>query len=254
MGLFSSFYDYLKDKEKKELFEKICKNNSIKLDYKTNEDSVIILKEIFIERVYADYFPFYSNSVIVDIGAHKGYFSLFAAKNLNSKSRIIAYEPFKNNYQIMLENIKLNDIENINIFNKGIYSQAKEQEIYLSKSENNSLFKEYNSYLKQDYQDIEKASFIRLADIFIENKIEQIDYLKLDVEGAEYDILFDTEPEVLNKIKVISMEFHDLKKEEYTGIKLVEFLKRNNFEIIKFQHEATVIDNNFGKIVAVNIY
>ena len=252
MGLFANIYNYLQEKEKKELFSNICKNNKLKLDYEINRDSVTILKEIFFERVYSDYFPFYSKSIVVDIGAHKGYFSLFAHNNLKSDSKIIAYEPIIENYSIMLKNLDANNAKNISLNNKGVYSKSVVMDIYKSKSENNSIFSDYNSYLEQKNNEKVKAEFIRLEDIFKENNIEIIDFLKLDVEGAEYDILFNENNEFLKKIKVMSIEFHDLKKEEYTGIKLIEYLKKNSFEIAKFNHEKTIINNNFGKIIALN--
>jgi len=252
LGLFSSFYNYLKDKEKKELFYNICQIHNLKLDFTSNIDSVSILKEIFFARVYSDYFPFYSNSIIVDIGSHKGYFSLFAYNNLKSDSKIITYEPVKENYLIMLDNFKKNNLKTIISHQKGIYSKSETRDVYKSKSENNSIYSDYNYYLNQDSNRKEKAEFITLSDIFIDNNIEIIDFLKLDVEGAEYDILFNSSRDVLNKIKIMSIEFHDLKNEINNGLNLFKFLYKNGFNIVRFNHEATIINNNFGKIIALN--
>ncbi|MBK7009683.1 MAG: hypothetical protein IPH36_14180 [Saprospiraceae bacterium] len=48
--------------------------NGIKLDAESNLESLFTLEEVFVQRSYADYFPFYKKATIVDIGAHKGYF------------------------------------------------------------------------------------------------------------------------------------------------------------------------------------
>lgn len=252
MGIFSAIYDYWQKENLKQLFFDICKNNDLKLDYSLNSDSIEILKEIFFDRCYSDYFPFYSDSVVVDIGAHKGYFSLFAAKNLSKNSKIISYEPIPENYQTMKTNLKENHIENVKIYNQGIYSENKSMDIYLSKSINHSLFQSYNQYLNQENQNKITVQCISLEQIFKDNNLETIDFLKIDTEGAEYPIVFTASKEIMNRIKVISMEFHDLKTPENSGIQLINSLKKNGFEIVKFNHEPTKINNNFGKIIAIN--
>lgn len=252
MGLFSVIYNIWQKQSVTTLFFDITKNNSIDINFSKNIDSVKILKEVFYDRCYSDYFPFYTDSIIVDIGAHKGYFSIFAAKNLSKNSEIIAYEPSKENFDILNENLKDNNIHNVKTLNIGIYSEKKEMELHISKSENNSIFGDYTNHLKGFNIDSEKANFITLDDIFIENNITHIDFLKLDSEGSEYPIIFNSSINTLKKIKVISLEFHDLKKPEYTGIELVKFLETNNFKIVKFTHESTTINNNFGKIIGIN--
>ena len=94
MGIFNFIYKNLRQKEEEKLFFDLCKNNNINLSYKDSKNDLDILKEIFIDRCYSDYFPFYENSIIFDIGAHKGFFSLFAANNSGNKSKIYSFEPF----------------------------------------------------------------------------------------------------------------------------------------------------------------
>jgi len=253
LGLFSGLYNYYQQQKRNFLFYDITKNNQIDIDYNDNIDSIDILKEIFYQRCYSDYFPFYSNSIILDIGAHKGYFSIFASKNLSKDSKIISYEAFEDNFHIMNKNLKDNNIENVKTYNLGVYSENKLIDMYLGKSENNSIFQDYNKSLNQNNIDNIKIQCISIDDILKENNLNIVDFMKIDVEGYEYPIIFDCKKEVLNKIKTISIEFHDLKRADYSGLELVKFLERNNFKIVKFIHEPTIINNNFGKIIATNI-
>lgn len=252
MGLLSATYNVWKKQSRNMLFFDITKNNKIDINFEKNIDSLEILKEIFYDRCYSDYFPFYTDSIIVDIGAHKGYFSIFASRNLSQKAKIISYEPSKDNFNIMNENLHDNAINNVKAFNIGIYSEKKEMVLYISKSENNSIFDNYSSFLKEINIDEEKVNFITIEDIFKDNNLESIDFLKIDAEGSEYPILFNCNKENLKKIKTISVEFHDLKNKDYSGLSLVRYLESNNFKVVKFIHEPSTIDNNFGKIVAVN--
>ena len=94
----------------KESFKKICHSNNIYIDYKQNKSGYLILKEIFEDRVYADYFPFHKKAVMVDVGAHFGFFSLFASRNAHEDSRIFSFEPSKENFSILRKNISDNKI------------------------------------------------------------------------------------------------------------------------------------------------
>ncbi len=57
-----------------------------------------------------------------------------------------------------------------------------------------------------------------------------MDFLKIDCEGAEYDILFDCPKSILNIIKKIAMEVHTLDKKRNMSI-MADFLKKEGFDI-----------------------
>jgi hypothetical protein len=78
-----------------------------------------------------------------------------------------------------------------------------------------------------------------------------VDVLKLDCEGAEYSILEHTSEDVLQRVRVIMMEFHDLKDPRRTGLQLIGLLVSKGFRIAHFHHLPTNMDLNFGKIIAL---
>ena len=63
-------------------FKMILGENQLILPTSGNFDNLETLDMIFTQREYAAYFPFYQKANILDIGAHRGYFSIFAAKML----------------------------------------------------------------------------------------------------------------------------------------------------------------------------
>ena len=67
-----------------------------------------------------------------------------------------------------------------------------------------------------------------MADYCREKKIDAIDFLKVDCEGAEYDILLNLDDHLLSRIKKIAMETHDDVNEHRHG-ELVEFLRAHGF-------------------------
>ena len=210
-----------------------------------------IIKEIFFDRNYSDYFPFKEKAIVLDIGAHNGYFCIFASKNLNKDSTIIGFEPIFENYKIANKNIEINGFKNIKIYNYGVYNKSGKCEIFINKSNpaGHSLFEKK---IKIENQSIQKRTIpvISLDDLFVKYNINNCNFLKVDCEGAEYSIFYKSSISTLNKIDTISMEFHDVEGSNNTGLKLLEYLTNNiGFKILKFEYSSTHLDLNFGRMI-----
>jgi FkbM family methyltransferase len=239
-------------KNRKKDFLEFCKANNLLLDYRSNKNEYTILKAIFGDREYSDYFPFYKKVMIVDIGAHYGYFSVFAKKNTDKGSTILAIEPNKSNFEHLEQNIRDCNIHNIKSFNYAIGGKSGLSRLYEGHSTNHSILENY-TLLKQirDFKEVEVKT---LEEFIIENTLEKIDFLKMDCEGAEYSILENTPSYIYDRITTISMEFHDLKDTNYTGESLCRILVKNGFEIVKYKYEKTSMNLNYGKIIATKIF
>jgi FkbM family methyltransferase len=201
---------------------------------------------IFYIKSYAKYFPFYKNSIIIDVGAHKGFFSLFASKNLKDNAVIYSIEPSSSNYNQLLRNIELNEIKNIKSFNIALNGKGGENKLYLSLDENNSLIINEKDDISKNYEVVNCETLDSFIDI---NHIELVDFLKLDCEGSEYEILFNASKATFNKIKTISLEFHDLKDESKTPQELISFLETHNYILRNFKYDPTDSNVNSGRIV-----
>ena len=73
-----------------------------------------------------------------------------------------------------------------------------------------------------------------LFDVFEEHKIDRCDLLKLDCEGAEYEVLYNAPEEVLNKIDQMAIEVHQGKQENENLLSLKKFLTTCHFELFQF--------------------
>jgi FkbM family methyltransferase len=237
--------------EKKD-FTEFCESNNLKLDYTVNKNEIGILKSIFGNREYSDYFPFYEKVNIIDIGAHFGYFSIFAHNNTDADSRIIVIEPNKNNFSHLTRNIADCKIGNIKGYNCAIGGNTGKVKLFEGASTNNSIIENYTllTYNK-NFEEIECKT---LEEIIIENKLEEVDFLKIDCEGAEYAILENTPEDIFKRITTISMEFHDLKTSNISSMNLIKKLVENGFEIVKYGYEKTSINMNYGKIIGTKIF
>ncbi len=239
-------------KSEKSIFKKFCLSNNLSLDYKLNKNEFNILKAIFWNREYSDYFPFYKKVNIIDIGAHYGYFSIFAKNNTAKDSKIISIEPNKNNFNCLKENIKTSNIEDVKCLNIAIGGNSGLHKLYQGQSVNHSIVEKYSLLnQKSEFETIEVKT---LEEIMLENEIKEVDFLKMDCEGSEFSILENTPKYIYDRIKTISMEFHDLKDNNYTGEYLVELLTKNDFKIVKYVYEKTSLNLNYGKIIGTKIF
>lgn len=120
--------------------------------------------------------------------------------------------------------MRLNKIKNVLPLNLGVYSNRKKIKLYLDKTNTGG----HSTIIKSDkyvYIDC-----ITLQDIFKKFNIERRDFLKMDCEGAEYDILFNTPKNVLNKIYKISLEYHHTKS-NHLVYRLKKYLEKNGFTV-----------------------
>lgn len=235
---------------RREQFDHLCKTCQLDLNYDMNQNEFDILKSIFIDREYADYFPFYQKVNIIDIGGHYGYFSIFAHQNTDKDSQIISIEPSQENFKQLNKNIADCNIKNLRSINAAIGAQNGVSKLYKGQNVNHSIVENYTLSADSAFENITTKT---LETVMQEHNIEKIDFLKLDCEGAEYAILEQTPAAVFDKITTISMEFHDLKDQRYTGETIINILLKNKFTIVKYQYEKTNWNLNYGKIIGTKI-
>lgn len=156
------------------------------------------------------------NSVVFDVGAHIGTFSLYAAKVRKAK-RVYSYEPFPENYATLSMNVQNNHLEKIiEPIPKAIYAETGLRDLFIS-DENDRC----NSLLIGNQQaKTVKVECITLKQALEENHVDYVDYLKMNCEGAEWDILKTIDDKTISKIGVIGMEFHLKPREEFEELLL----------------------------------
>jgi FkbM family methyltransferase len=145
---------------------------------------------------------------IFDIGANIGYLSLIFARATGNNGKVLSFEPEEKNFNDLVENITLNNWTNIEPIKLAISNNKSQLKLFKSKDNNkgshSTIFNP--DILDEDYELVETITI----DEFIEIKsITKIDIIKIDVEGAEYEVL-DGMNRILSEIKpIIIMEIND---------------------------------------------
>ena len=191
---------------------------------RVNTSDILVIWEIWKAKIYDDpRFPIQAEDVVVDIGAHIGGFAIRAAKQAK---KVYAYEASKKNYDLLEANFRMNDLKNLHIHNKAVSHQTGEMNFYMP-SDNGAL----GSLIQETDSPMETVQATTLTDIVAENNIGQIDYLKVDAEGTEYDILFKCPLETLAKVKRLVMEYHEFDGDKRSHRDLVMLLKSHGFQV-----------------------
>jgi FkbM family methyltransferase len=159
---------------------------------------------------------------IVDLGAHIGSFSILAARRFPD-AKIYSYEPNSENFSYLDKNIRANHLQKrITAIEKAVSSKRGKLTFYgdcVSCSSQRKTSGETNK--KGNLPQKQIVSTITLEDIFKNNKLQKIDFLKMDCEGSEFEIFYSSSDQILKKIKLISLEYH-----EWNGRKLGEIIDR----------------------------
>jgi len=192
------------------------------------------IKETFLDRFYERYgFVIQFGWTVIDIGAGLGDFTLFAA--LVDDTHVIAFEPFPESFTFLKENVALNKVKNIEAFSEAVSSVEGTLLLDLSGGEPLQFQSRYAHVTQPDSQITVRAR--SLSDVVLQAGLGTCDLLKLDCEGAEYDILMKSPPELLAIIQRIVMEYHD-GITAYSHHDLVHFLHGQGFKVQTFDNLA----------------
>jgi FkbM family methyltransferase len=171
--------------------------------------------------------------IVVDIGAHIGLYTIISSKRVGTNGKVVAIEADPGNFEMLNRNIKLNQLTNVIPLNYAVYSKETKLKLYLPSGE--SGFTKYNTIM---------SNWANTEDKFVEvnantldyllqlNQIreEQVNWIKIDVEGAEFEVLKGAQ-NVLSKSKDIAllMELHG--PPNVYRPKVQELLNLYNFKI-----------------------
>ena len=198
--------------------------------------------EVFLREVYAGNFKIKPDSTIIDIGANVGYFALYAYKHYKPQ-RLIAFEPMPFNCELLEKHRDLNGINTLEIVQKAVASDAVSIQIGYNESVDFSVGA---SVLQRSASDQTlEVKAISLYDLLNEYQVEVCELLKVDCEGAEYDILLNASSESYERINAIVIELHDwVPKEIGVPNDLKNKLESNGFQVYIRKDEILFANKN----------
>jgi len=166
---------------------------------------------------------------VVDLGANVG---LFACRIAGRAARVICYEPITPNFaQLQRNTAALSNVTNVHA---AVSGTAKTIRIHYPTDANFSGgFSQYPHPHLHHTDTYEDVPAVTLEMIFSRHDIQHCSMLKIDVEGAEYDILYQTPAAVLSCIERISGEYHHINGGDASRRigALAAFLNKHGFDV-----------------------
>jgi FkbM family methyltransferase len=173
------------------------------------------LKEIFIDEIYKMELP--TSAYIIDCGANIG-LSVIYIKQLCPDAVIIAFEPDQSNFKLLEQNIESYGIKNVQVEQKAVWKENTT--IAFANEGSMSSRIEQSSSTTED----NKVIAVRLKEYLNEN----VDFLKIDIEGAEYQVLKDIEPN-LHFVQKMFLEYHGNFDQNNELVEIFDILKETGF-------------------------
>jgi FkbM family methyltransferase len=165
------------------------------VSYKRPYELLHTYKEIFEREIYR-FTTSSSNPLIIDCGANIG-LSVLYYKTIYPAANVIAFEPDANNFQLLQKNINQNKCQQVTLRQEAVW--IANGNISFSANET-----EASRISEQESKTVLVAS-VRFNDFL--NQFKEIDFLKMDIEGAEWEVIRDCATN-LPKIKNLFLEYH----------------------------------------------
>ncbi len=214
---------------------------ALRFRVRPNTDDATIIQEVATSDYYSDGRALLTeHSTVIDVGGHIGSFSILSALR---GARVVALEPVPYNFEMLNENVRLNGLqERVKAINAAVWSSTGEQTLGVADdSTGGSGF----WYKKPTVPQIDVHT-VRLSELMSAERIESCDLLKLDCEGAEYEILNSLEPETWSRIRAMVMEYHMFAG--YTLEQLDKLLRQHGY---LFAQRPLSLGSGYGYILAI---
>lgn len=162
---------------------------------------------------------------VVDVGAHIGIFAIRAAPLAR---RVLCYEPDPANYALLVENTRR--FSNVRPHRQALAGRGGSATLFVSGNPSAHSIHPSPEGRAGAAVSVETVS---LSDVFTYNRIARCDLLKLDCEGAEYEVLFSSPPGLWERIERVAMEYHPVPggPAEWTTEGLIRFLEGRGHEV-----------------------
>ena len=190
---------------------------------RVNADGLVpfdLYEDIFLNRVY-DFDAQRSDPRVIDAGSNIG-MSILYFKQCYPDARIIGFEPDPTIMPYLRENIDRNNLTNVEVINAAL--AAEPGTITLNSDGGASTHvASYHADDNKTWQEFEVQT-VQLSDYLD----EAVDFMKMNIEGAEYEVLLEAEPK-LRQIREMNIEYHRLPGVPCTLHQILDLLHRNGF-------------------------
>lgn len=213
------------------------------LGYKINAFDYGTIRCLFEEIFYRNEYLFNSKNkkpIIFDCGANIGFATIFF-KWLYPESEIYAFEPDKKTFEILKKNVSQNKLKNVHLFNSAISDKNGKIDFFVDLKKPGSGI--MSTKQERNPKDKITVDCLSLSSLIKNKNLLKIDYVKMDIEGSENEVIQDLDKnKQLKNIAKFSIEYHHKIKGHKSQLgKFLQIFENNNFE---YQIDTRFIPSN----------
>ncbi len=159
------------------------------LDFLLNPQDDVMTPQILVHRTYEPKETSLIQRAVkpgmnfIDLGANIGYFTLLASRCVGSEGKVYAFEPEDLNYQYLTENIRRNNAQNVRAIRKAVLNHPGTVSLFLDKG-NLGAHTISKQNIETAYHRTVQVDAVTFDDFF-ENENIKVDFVKMDLQGAE---------------------------------------------------------------------
>lgn len=196
----------------------IFRTKPFSIRFHVSKSVYALFKELFMEDVYeidALVKDLPSTPVVIDIGANVGFFDIQLLSKIENAT-IYAYEPIPANVRTLQNTLQQNPRleQSVRLFPVAVTGKPLDKlELFAETDETSQVVASAISGFHENNSRKITVPCTSLTDIIQNNDLQSIDFLKMDCEGSEYDIMYHTDRALIRRIKKMMIEVHDLDKD-----------------------------------------
>jgi FkbM family methyltransferase len=180
---------------------------------------------------------------VLDVGAHHGLYTLLAAKSVGRTGRVVAFEPSLRERKRLVRHLRVNRCGNVRVAPYALGENAGDAELFVVKGRHDWC----NSLRPPDVDErtcTVRVEVQRLDDVLEKLEIGRVDFVKLDVEGAELEVLYGAVKLLKGEARptrpVIMVEVQDLRTRPwgYRAREIVRWLAAMGYRWFQIDSEG----------------
>lgn len=171
---------------------------------------------------------------VIDIGAHIGYYSLIASSLVGSEGKVIAFEPTPSTFSLLQENLK--NKKNTSTENKAVYKEEKSL-TFNDFGLKHLVFNSFRAARLEGQKLIAKKIRVQtiILDNYVKNNNIKPNFIKIDAESAEMDILQGSIETIKRYSPTFFIEIGDFNHiNGYTSLDIINFFLNQNYQVFDF--------------------
>jgi len=168
--------------------------------------------------------------IVLDIGGNLGYHTLILSAFVGKDGKVFSFEPGLENFSLLQKNISHNQLDNVTAERLAISDTSTKTKLFLSEGPGGHRIHESNFCTKN----FDVVNTITLDEYFKDNSLRNnITFIKIDVEGAELNVLYGMKSLLTNERLKILVELYGpfIREFGHEPNELFKFLRENNFKI-----------------------